>query len=153
MPVSSYPRTAVQGSTNANNTQNGIGLMLFNSTTQQYEAATAATFGGGGGGGDATAANQTTQIGIENTIAARLLESTTGFTAAELLGFIANLLTTTNSLITAGNADLGQIRNELISLNTAITDGSQRVVIQSTAGNTVDVDAGTKSLNTNVATP
>ena len=61
MPVSSYPRTAVQGSTNANNPQNGVGLMLYNNSTQQYEAATSATFGGGGGG-DATAANQSTQI-------------------------------------------------------------------------------------------
>jgi len=61
MPVSSYPRTAVQGSTNANNPQNGVGLMLYNNSTQQYEAATASTFGGGGGG-DATAANQSIQI-------------------------------------------------------------------------------------------
>jgi hypothetical protein len=62
MSIGSYPRVTVQGTGKANNTQNGLGLMLFNSTTQQYEAATAATFAGGGGGGDATAANQSTQI-------------------------------------------------------------------------------------------
>lgn len=147
MSIGSYPRVTVQGTSNAQNPQNGYGLMIFNSITGQYEAATAATFaGGGGGGGDATAANQTTQIGIENTIAARLFESTSGFTAAELLGFIANLLTTTNT-------KLQNIENELISLNTSIVDGSQRVVIQDTAGNTVDVNGATKSLKTNVVTP
>ena len=141
MAISSYPRVAVQGSAANSNPQNGLSLMLLNSTTGQYEAATSSTFAGGGG--DATAANQTTQIGLETSINDRLFEPTSGYSAAQLLGFIANLLTSTNN-------DLGQIRNELISLNTAITDGSQRVVIQSVNGNTVDVDGATKSLNTNV---
>lgn len=144
MAISAYPRTAVQGTGAGTNKQNGLSLMLLNSTTGEYEAATSSTFAGGGGGGDATAANQTTQIGLETSINDRLFEPTSGFSAAQLLGFIANLLTSTNN-------ELGQIRNELISLNTAIVDGSQRVVIQSANGNTVDVDGATKSLNTNVA--
>ena len=144
MAISSYPRVAVQGSAANSNPQNGLSLMLLNSSTGQYEAATSSTFAGGGGGGGATAANQTTQISLETSINDRLLEPTSGYSAAQLLGFIANLLTSTNN-------DLGQIRNELISLNTAIVDGSQRVVIQSVNGNTVDVDGATKSLNTNVA--
>jgi hypothetical protein len=46
MAISSYPRVTVQGTGNANNTQNGIALMVFNPTTNKYEAATAVTFGG-----------------------------------------------------------------------------------------------------------
>lgn len=102
MPVSSYPRTAVQGSTNANNPQNGVGLMLYNNSTQQYEAATASTFGGGGGGGDATAANQSTQITEAQTANTRLynieletkatkdnlFDSGAGLTAAQILELI-----------------------------------------------------------------
>ena len=146
MAIGSYPRVTVQGTSNAQNPQNGYGLMIFNSTTGKYEAATAATFGGGGGGGDATAANQTTQIGLENTIAVRLLDGTSGFTAAELLSSIANLLNATNTLITGSNTDLGKILNELVALNSSIVNGSQRVVIQDTAGTTVKVDSDTEAL-------
>jgi hypothetical protein len=131
MSIGSYPRVTVQGTGNANNIQNGLGLMLFNSTTGKYEAATSSTFGGGGGG-DATAANQATQISeaqntnsflqnIENEIGTTnsyLFETTSGFSAAQLLGFIANLIVTSNT-------KLQNIENELISLNTATIDGSQ----------------------------
>lgn len=61
MAIGAYPRTQVQGTGNGQNPQNGLSLMLYNASTQQYEAATSSTFAGGGGG-DATAANQTTQI-------------------------------------------------------------------------------------------
>lgn len=66
MSIQSYPRTIVQDTGNGQITQNGLCLMIYNSTTNKYEAATAATFGGGGGG-DATAANQVTQINLATT--------------------------------------------------------------------------------------
>lgn len=104
MAISAYPRTAVQGSTANGNPQNGLSLMLLNSTTGQYEAATSDTFAGGGGGGDATAANQVTQINEAQTTNSLLLEATSGFSAAQLLGFISNLLNTLNTTVsTAAN--------------------------------------------------
>jgi len=82
MAIGAYPRTTVQGTGNAQNTQSGYGLMIFNATTQKYEAATAATFAAGGGG-DATAANQTTQINEAQTANSYLtsIESNTLSTA------------------------------------------------------------------------
>jgi hypothetical protein len=65
MAISSYPRTIQNGQPATNGSANsGVGLMLFDSATNQYIAATPSTFAGGGGGGDATAANQTTQISL-----------------------------------------------------------------------------------------
>lgn len=123
MGLSSYPRVTVQGTGNANNVQNGFGLMVFNSTTGKYEAATASTFGGVGGG-DATAANQTSQINLATTLNTYLYDSTSGYSAVTLLGFIAGLLNDINNNVQLGNADLGQIRNELIALNQATIDGT-----------------------------
>jgi hypothetical protein len=126
MAISAYPRTAVQGSTASGNPQNGLSLMLLNSTSGQYEAATSATFaGGGGGGGDATAANQTSQINLATSLNSYLLDSTTGYSAVTMLGFIAGLLNDLNSKVQLSNTDLGNIRNELISLNQAIISGEQ----------------------------
>jgi len=133
MALGSYPRVTVQGTGNTNNPQNGYGLMVFNSTTGKYEAATTSTFGGGGGGGDATAANQATQITEAQTTNNYLFETTSGFSAAELLGFIANLIVTSNS-------KLQNIENELISLNTATIDGSQLTQITGD-GNIAFVDS------------
>lgn len=101
MPIQSYPRTIVQNTGNAQLDQNGLCLMIYNSTTNKYEAATASTFGGGGGGGDATAANQTTQITEAQTTnslltslgsisVANLLESAGGISAADTLDAIFN---------------------------------------------------------------
>jgi len=55
------------------------------------------TANSGGGGGDATAANQTTQISEAQTTNNLLLESTSGYSAAQLLGFISNLLNLINT--------------------------------------------------------
>lgn len=166
MSIGSYPRVTVQGTGAANNIQNGLGLMVLNPSTNKYEAATAATFSGGGGGGDATAANQTTQITeaeSANTylgdIANYLFDGGSAQSAAELLNFIRNytyensssqsiaeLLYSASaaqsaaSLLNDIKTTLGLINNELISLNTAIIDGSQRVVIQDAGGTTVDVN-------------
>lgn len=113
MPVSSYPRTAVQGSTNANNPQNGVGLMLYNNSTQQYEAATASTFSGGGGGGDATAANQATQITEAQTTNLGL-----GDISFFTQGTKDNLF---DSDVGLSNAELTkQVRDELTSANTKL---------------------------------
>jgi hypothetical protein len=188
MPVSSYPRTAVQGSTNTNNPQNGVGLMLFNNSTQQYEAATAATFGGGGGGGDATAANQTTQIAGQTTQITEAVTANTyldfinqqtkdtrdnlfdngaGLNVAQLAQIIRDntfdnvanrsvaqlLYDVGNSQSVAGalqdiKTTLGLINNELISLNGAITNGSQRTVLQDSSGNVVNVTSNALNVDT-----
>ena len=110
--------------------------MLLNPSTGKYESATASTFNAGGGGGDATAANQATQISEAQTTNSYLFESTSGYSAAELLGFIANLITTTNT-------KLQNIENELISLNTATIDGSQLTQIIGD-GNIAYVDSSNK---------
>jgi hypothetical protein len=87
MSVSSYPRVTIQGTGNLNNPQNGLGLMIYNPTSQRYEAATAATFGGGGGGGgDATAANQTTQINLATTANNNFTASTNNGVLTDILG-------------------------------------------------------------------
>jgi len=144
MPISSYPRVTVQGTGTAQNTQNGSALMVVNPSTGKYEAATAATFGGGGGGGDATAANQTTQISevIISNAFLQTIQTNTQATADNLVNSGSSAAFLLQDILNACNA----INNELISLNTAIIDGSQRVVIQSAAGNTVDVDGSTKRL-------
>jgi len=128
MALGSYPRVTVQGTSNTNNPQNGYGLMIFNSTSGQYEAATASTFGGGGGG-DATAANQATQI----------TEAQQTNTLLTLMSNGANL----NDLLMV----LNTIVNELVALNSSVVDGTQRVVLQDTTGNTVDVNSTLKALN------
>jgi hypothetical protein len=125
MSIGSYPRVTVQGTGKANNTQNGLGLMLFNSTTQQYEAATAATFAGGGGGGDATAANQATQITEAQTTNSYLFDGTSGSTAAELLQQSTSQLASINiNVATAANQTT--TNNELtniLAMLTAINGG------------------------------
>lgn len=144
MAITSYPRVTLQGSGPSQNPQNGTGLMVLNPSTNKYEAVTASTFSGGGGG-DATAANQTTQIdqGTEtngflqaiqdyliydgNPIAQLLYSNTASKSNADLLNDI--------------NTTLGLINAELISLNSALTDGSARVVIQDTSGDTVLVNS------------
>lgn len=172
MAISAYPRTAVQGTGAGTNKQNGLSLMLLNSTTGEYEAATSSTFaGGGGGGGDATAANQTTQIDAANitndrlinpssgetisqllfsddasrSIAQLLFDNNSGYSAVELLGFIANLADQIRALLVTANNSLANMENVLV-------DGTQRTAIIGTNGVAVDVDAGTKSLTTNVVT-
>lgn len=163
MAISSYPRVAVQGSAANSNPQNGLSLMLLNPSTGQYEAATSSTFSGGGsgGGGGATAANQTIQINeVGNTnnllttinnqipLLATLQEQLNGNNSLNsIVSFLPALdtyLYSIKTLIEFSNQLLTDIRKNQI-------DGSQRVVIQSTTGNVVDVDAATKSLNTNVA--
>jgi hypothetical protein len=145
MAIGSYPRVTVQGTGATNNIQNGLGLMVLNPSTGKYEAATAATFAGGGGGGDATAANQTTQIN-------EVIISNAFLTTIQ-----TNTLNTANNLVVSGNSAAQllsdildactDIKNELISLNNNITDGSQRVVIQDTSGNLANVDSTDKALN------
>ena len=68
-------------------------------------------------------------------------ESTAGRSIAELL-YSTTAGQTAASLLNDINTTLGLINNELISLNTAIIDGSQRVVIQDTAG---DIALGNSS--------
>lgn len=164
MSIGSYPRVTVQGTGAANNIQNGLGLMVLNPSTGKYEAATAATFAGGGGG-DATAANQTAQIDEAQTAngflddilnlglyydgnyAGYLLDEiknntyngTSGQSIASLL-FWDDSGQSTASLLNDIKTSLSLINAELTSLNTAIIDGSQRVVIQDTAGDTVNVN-------------
>jgi hypothetical protein len=108
MPVSSYPRVTVQGTGNAQNTQNGQALMVFNSSTGKYEAATAATFGGAGG---ATAANQTTQIANENTLNGLVS------TKANQTTQINQIIALATSLATATNGGLLQDIFGNISVN------------------------------------
>ena len=125
MPVSSYPRTAVQGSTNANNPQNGVGLMLYNNSTQQYEAATSATFGGGGGG-DATSANQSIQISeaqSTNTYLSDIQLNTTGVATS------ANQSTQITEAQSA-NTYLGDVANYLYDANTSSSAASLLGLIQ-----------------------
>jgi hypothetical protein len=106
MAIGSYPRVTVQGTGATNNIQNGLGLMVLNPSTSKYEAATAATFAGGGGGGDATAANQTTQIGEATTTNTNLTEivteiqtlNSTTATAANQTAQIGEATTTNNKL-------------------------------------------------------
>lgn len=93
MSIQSYPRTIVQNTGNGELTQNGLCLMIYNSTTNKYEAATASTFGGGGGGGDATAANQTTQITEAQT--------TNGYLVSPNLVSVGNLLESNNAVSVA----------------------------------------------------
>jgi hypothetical protein len=159
MAIGSYPRVTVQGTGAANNIQNGLGLMVLNPSTNKYEAATAATFSGGGGGGDATAANQTSQITEAQTangflddilnlglyydgnyggylldeIKNNTYNGTSGQSIASLL-FWDDSGQSTASLLNDIKTSLSLINAELTSLNTALTDGSARVVIQDTAG-------------------
>jgi hypothetical protein len=82
MSIASYPRTIQNGQIASNgNANSGTGLMLWDSETNTYIAATPSTFAGISGG--ATAANQTTQIGYESTIATNTTTiATNGATAA-----------------------------------------------------------------------
>jgi hypothetical protein len=140
MAISAYPRTAIQGTKGSGNPSNGLSLMLLNPSTGNYEAATSSTFaGGGGGGGDATAANQSTQIGIETNIQAELIAlNALVATAANQSTEIA-FLTDIKNLLTTIDTTLTDIKNNA-------TNGNQRTVIQSASGTNVDVDAGTKRL-------
>lgn len=133
MPISSYPRVTVQGTSNAQNAQNGSSLMIFNPSTNKYEAVTAATLGGG----DATAANQTLQIGEAQ-------GANTYLSNIEI-----NTLDAANSLKDEGSSAaqlLKYILSELIALNSIMTSGDVRVVIQSSTGTLVDVDSSKKAL-------
>lgn len=161
MAISAYPRTAVQGTGIGTNKQNGLSLMLLNSTTGQYEAATSETFaGGGGGGGDATARNQTIQINealnsntllttINNQIPllATLQEQLNGnVSLSAIVGFLPTLdayLFSIKSLIETNNALLSDII-------TNQRNGTQRVIITDTIGVNAFVDSSTKALNVNV---
>jgi hypothetical protein len=133
MPISSYPRVTVQGTSNAQNAQNGSSLMIFNPSTNKYEAVTAATLGGG----DATAANQTLQIGEAQ-------GANTYLSNIEL-----NTLDASNSLKDSGSSAAQILSNILSVMNTLVTtltNGDVRVVIQSSTGDLVDVDSGKKAL-------
>jgi hypothetical protein len=139
MPISSYPRVTVQGTSNAQNAQNGSSLMIFNPSTNKYEAVTAATLGGG----DATAANQTLQIGeaqgantylsnIEiNTIDSANSLKFNGSSAAE---YLSNILSVMNTLVTT------------------LTNGDTRVVITDENGYLAQVNSSNKGLNINDVT-
>lgn len=161
MAISAYPRTAVQGTGAGTNKQNGLSLMLLNSTTGQYEAATSDTFAGGGGG-DATAANQTIQIneaGNTNTLLttinnqipllATLQEQLNGNNSLNaIVGFLPALdtyLYSIKALIESSNNLLTEIRDNQMT-------GAQRVVITDTNGNLAFVDSSTKALRVNVIT-
>jgi len=123
MAITSYPRVTIQGTGNTQNPQNGLGLMLWNSTTQRYEAATSATFAGGGGGGDATAANQATQITEAQTTNNYLFDGTSGSTAAELLQQSTSQLASINVNVataanqTTTNSELSNILAMLTAIN------------------------------------
>lgn len=164
MAISAYPRTAVQGSTANGNPQNGLSLMLLNSTTGQYEAATSETFAGGGGsgGGDATAANQNIQInkaGNTNTLLttinnqipllATLQEQLNGNNSLNsIVSFLPALdtyLYSIKALIETSNNLLTNIANNQIN-------GAQKVVITDTTGNNAFVDSNAKALRVNVIT-
>jgi hypothetical protein len=139
MPISSYPRVTVQGTSNAQNAQNGSSLMIFNPSTNKYEAVTAATLGGG----DATAANQTIQIGEAQG------------TNTYLSNIELNTLDAANSLKDGGSSAaqiLNNILTEINNLATILTNGDTRVVITDTSGNVADVDSTKKALNINDVT-
>jgi hypothetical protein len=132
MAIGSYPRVTVQGTGNANNPQNGQGLMIFNPSTQRFEAATAATFaGGGGGGGDATAANQTTQISVANTTNSILnsINSKTPATGNET----SKSQTLTITPTTIGTASCKSVTIYMLSTAAAPAE----VIINSAGGGTV----------------
>lgn len=118
MAIGSYPRFAVQGTGNGQNTQNGLALMLYNSISQQYEAATSATFSGGGGG-DATAANQTTQINEAQT-ANSYLTSIESYT----------LSTAQNTSLSATSANQTTQITEAQTSNTKLTDLLSYIKVQ-----------------------
>jgi hypothetical protein len=139
MPISSYPRVTVQGTSNAQNAQNGSSLMIFNPSTNKYEAVTAATLGGG----DATAANQTLQIGEAQ-------GANTYLSNIEL-----NTLDASNSLKDSGSSAAQILSNILSVMNTLVTtltNGDVRVVITDTGGNVASVNPSNKGLNINDVT-
>lgn len=120
MPVSSYPRVTVQGTGNGQNPQNGQALMIYNTTTGKYEAATSSTFSGGGG--DATAANQTTQIGLATAGNANTSSIDTKLTTTNgnLNSIISNTNTTNQYLFDSnGNKTAAEL---LAAINTVIKD-------------------------------
>lgn len=143
MAISAYPRTAVQGSKAAANPQNGLSLMLLNPATNEYEAATSTTFGGGGGAGGATAANQTTQITAANTTNDLLLESVSGYSAAQLLGFTTNLLNNLNAKNQEGADSTAKLLYDIKQILTDISsnqiNGSAMSMLVDTGGNIVAV--------------
>jgi hypothetical protein len=103
MSIASYPRTIQNGQIASNgNANSGTGLMLWDSTTNTYIAATPSTFSGGSGG--ATAANQTTQIGYESTIATNTTTTATnGATAANQTSQISIANTLNSNVATSAN--------------------------------------------------
>jgi hypothetical protein len=142
MAISAYPRTAVQGSTAASNPQNGLSLMLVNSSTGKYEPATSSTFSGGTGG--ATSDNQDIQIQAAELTNSRLIEPVSGFTVTQMVGFVNQLLNTISGQLSGIDSVLRDIK-----LNQ--TNGDARVVLQSEQGDLVGVDASAKALFTKSA--
>lgn len=115
MAINSYPRVTVQGTGNVNNPQNGLGIMVWNTSTLRYELLTAQTFANlatiaANQATQATAANQVTIINNQNT-----------------------MITSLNSILTA----LNSVNTNLTSIINNQTNGSQRVELTGSGG---DVD-------------
>lgn len=173
MAISAYPRTAVQNSKSNTNKPNGLSLMIVDPVTGEYTPATAATFAGGGGDA-ATAANQDTQIleaqtangylsNIQDSnsiIGNRLVNPSSNESVAQLLfsddlsRSLAQLLVNNNLGLSAADLltnimdELQTISGTLQNIDSNITNGQQRVVIQDSDGNTVKITSNRLNVDT-----
>jgi hypothetical protein len=104
MAINSYPRVTVQGTGNVNNPQNGLGIMVWNTSTLRYELLTAQTFAG-----LATAANQANQATAANQ---------------------TTMITALNSIITA----LNTVNTNLTTISGNQTSGNQKAIVTGSGG-------------------
>lgn len=140
MAISSYPRTIQNGQIATNGNANaGTGLMLWDSATNTYIAATPSTFSGGGGG--ATAANQATQIAIENTLSTKALQtSQAAALAAETNGGVLTDNCYNITLATGAN-NLTGTSCKYVTLINASTNAKMQFNT-STSPNFINLEAG-----------